>query len=299
MEFKEYQSQAVNTDQTQDKDEKDKIIIPLLGLISEAGSLLTEYKKKLRDGNAYQNFQEGVKEELGDLLWYVSNVATKFDLQLEDIAEDNLKKCKERFGWRDSDSRTSPYFRDKNYPQEQQLPRQFKFKIYEIEKNHKKKAEIKIYNEKIDKKFGATLTDNAYEEDYYRFHDVFHLSYAVHLGWSPVMRSNLERKRRQSDKVDEVEDGGRAIVIEEGISALVFSYAMKHNYLDGVEAIDYWLLKTIKEMTSHLEVKDCSMGDWEQAIFDGYQVWRQVREHKGGIIEADLDSRTMKYNPLL
>lgn len=303
MEFQHYQEKAKETDQTQNKNDNDQIIIPLLGLISEAGSLLTEYKKNLRDGSAYQNFNQGLKEELGDLLWYISTVATKFDLDLEEIAKTNLDKCNKRWGWRNSVQQRPVYIFDKDYLPEQKLPRKFTFKIYEFkdQENNKDKAKIEVYNqnEGWSEQFGATLTDNAYEEDHYRFHDIFHLSYAVHLGWSPVIRSNLKRKRRHSEK-DEVEDGGRAIVIEEGISALIFSYARKEScdYLDKVNAIDYWLLKTIKYMTSHLEVKQCSMGDWEQAIFEGYEVWRKVRYNKGGIIEANLDLRTMIYKPL-
>src|SRR5262249_19732389 len=37
-------------------------------------------------------------EEVGDLLWYVANVATKFDLDLAEVAEQNLAKCEGRWG---------------------------------------------------------------------------------------------------------------------------------------------------------------------------------------------------------
>jgi len=43
----------------------------LLGLAGEAGTLLSEYKKHLRDGDAHQLHKERVAEELGDLLWYL------------------------------------------------------------------------------------------------------------------------------------------------------------------------------------------------------------------------------------
>ena len=46
----------------------------------------------------------------------------------------------------------------------------------------------------------------------------------------------MRRKRKSDPKVDEVEDGGRAIVIEEGISAMVFSYAERRNFLEGPRA---------------------------------------------------------------
>jgi hypothetical protein len=43
---------------------------------------------------------------------------------------------------------------------------------------------------------GDPLTDNSHRPDGYRFHDVFHMSYAVHLGWSPVLRALLKLKRK-------------------------------------------------------------------------------------------------------
>jgi hypothetical protein len=143
---------------------------------------------------------------------------------------------------------------------------------------------------------GNRLTDNAYEDDGYRFHDVFHLSYAALLGWSPVMRKLLGRKRRSDPKVDEVEDGGRASVTEEGISAYVFSYAKDHGFLASVQALDYELLRTIKKLVASFEVRDRSPADWEQAILIGYEVWRQVRLHQGGVVHVDLQERRLSYS---
>src|SRR4029079_14836619 len=77
----------------------------------------------------------------------------------------------------------------------------------------------------------SELTDNAYENDGYRFHDVSHRADAAVLGWSPIIRSGLKRKRKSNHKTDEVEDGGRAKAIEEGVSAHVFCYAAEHNFL--------------------------------------------------------------------
>ena len=72
------------------------LMVPLLGLAGEAGGLLSEYKKFLRDGAAHQLFKERVSEELGDILWYLANVATKFGLDLNSIAGENLRKIKDR-----------------------------------------------------------------------------------------------------------------------------------------------------------------------------------------------------------
>ena len=126
--------------------------------------------------------------------------------------------------------------------------------------------------------FAQSITDNAYCPDGYRFHDVFHFAYASVLGWSPITRALLQRKRRSRPLLNEVEDGGRAAVIEEGVVALAFEYARRHHFLDGVAALDSQLLRTIKDMTAHLEVRRCTTGDWEQAILQGFErVARGVR----------------------
>ena len=295
MDFRNYQQQALKTDQVPSGIENDKIV-PLLGLVGEAGSLLTEYKKHLRDGDAHKLFNKGIAEELGDLLWYVANVASKFDLDLQEIAEGNLKKCLDRWSWKDSlraGTQTRCCFWDKNFPENERLPRQFEVEIIEDNEKNSVRMEAFIDGQKIE--FGDELTDNSYKDDGYRYHDVFHLSYLTVLGWSPVIRKLLKRKRRSNSLIDQVEDGGRAGVIEEGISALVFSYAKNHHFLEGVTEIDYELLKTIKNMTINLEVSQCSLGEWEKAILVGYEVWRQVNKNKGGKVVVDINNQSLTY----
>ncbi|MGB3262396.1 MAG: nucleoside triphosphate pyrophosphohydrolase family protein [Microcoleus sp.] len=293
MDFREYQEQALKTDRVPTKS-GDGIIVPLLGLAGEAGSLLTEYKKHLRDGDAHKLFKDAIAEELGDLLWYVANVASKFDLDLEKVAKGNIEKCRARWGWRDSgetDVSTTGYIFDGGFPQNECLPRHFIVEITEVNQGGSVKMRAFIDGQQI----GNDLSDNSYSSDGYRFHDVFHLSYVAVLGWSPVIRSNLKLKRKSNPRIDEVEDGGRAIAIEEGLSALVFSYAKDHNFLEGVLALDYQLLKTIKNMSSHLEVARCSLGDWEKAILAGYEVWRKVEKYRGGTVVVDRGAHSITY----
>ncbi|WP_234837062.1 nucleoside triphosphate pyrophosphohydrolase family protein [Sinorhizobium meliloti] len=99
MDFRTYQVEALRTDVSAaaGKDGRDALIVPMLGLAGEAGQLLSEYKKHLRDGDAHKLFKERVCEELGDLLWYLANVASKFDLNLDDVARSNLAKAQERW----------------------------------------------------------------------------------------------------------------------------------------------------------------------------------------------------------
>ncbi len=102
MDFSEYQRLANQTDQQPETDKPSAdsraILVPLLGLASETGELLGEHKKWIRDGDSYRLFPERVKEELGDILWYLANVATKHGLDLGDVAEYNLNKIDRRWG---------------------------------------------------------------------------------------------------------------------------------------------------------------------------------------------------------
>lgn len=296
MNFNDYQREALNTDIAAKKT-NDELLIPLLGLAGEVGELLSEYKKHLWAGEGYKLWKERVSEELGDLLWYISSTASKFDLKLENIAEENLRKCRDRWAQPIQHGQMGfqvPNSFDDGYPENERLPRHMIAEIVEVAGSGTPRIRLSINGEVA----GDPLTDNAYSKDGYRFHDVFHLTYAAVLGWSPVTRSNLERKRKSKPLVDEVEDGGRAIVIEEGVSALVFSYAARHSFLENVHHLDYELLRTIKFMTTGLEVSRCPMADWEKAIFVGYEIWRTVEANKGGILEVDLDAQTVRLrNP--
>lgn len=89
MDLTDYQKQAATTDRVPG-DEGNALVVPLLGMAGEVGDLLTEYKKRLRDKDSHRFFRDRVAEELGDILWYVSNLAGKFDLDLSDVAASNL-----------------------------------------------------------------------------------------------------------------------------------------------------------------------------------------------------------------
>ncbi len=290
MDFNNYQKEALRTDRVPTRDGADdaaSLVVPMLGLAGETGQLLSEYKKHLRDGEAHRLFTERVSEELGDLLWYIANVASKFDLSLSDIAAANLAKVKQRW----ASERSEPLTFDAELPEGERLPRRFEVELIDVDGETRQHVRVLIDG----KPFGAELTDNAYDPDGYRFHDVFHFAYAAVLGWSPITRALLRRKRKSRPLLDEVEDGGRAAVIEEGVAALAFDYARRHHFLEGVAALDFQLLRTIKDMTSHLEVRQCTTGEWEQAILQGFDIWRAVLAACGGRIAVDLDARRVTF----
>jgi NTP pyrophosphatase (non-canonical NTP hydrolase) len=296
MKMNEYQSRAVLTDQHPGaargagaalltKGE----VIPLLGMAGEIGTLLSEYKKVLRDGPRHVKFREQVAEELGDVLWYIANVASKFDLRLEDIAKSNLTKTRDRWA-----SDGVYQLLDSRFPRAERLPRKFEYTFGYVTDHGRTKV---VLRDKRGKQVGDPLTDNARMDDGYRFHDVFHLANAAILGWSPVTRGLIDRKRRSDKVYDEVEDGGRAAVIEEGIVASIYEYASRHQFLEGSKAVDWEVLRSVKRLAASvdLEVRTRSAGDWERAILVGYEVWRKVCDHDGGTIRGDLHKRAFEF----
>ncbi len=295
----EYQVAAQITDQvplvSESPLERERaLMVPLLGLAGESGSVLTEYKKWIREGEAYVLFKEQVAEELGDVLWYIGNLASKAGLTLEDIATRNLHKIHGRWHTPDDGGLFGAQLLDEEFTPEEQLPRHFCAEFRETVSDGRVRVAV-VFN---GQPYGDSLTDNAYEDDGYRFHDVFHFAYAAILGWSPIARRALKRKRKSDSKVDEVEDGARAAIIEEAVSAMAFNHASTYSFFEGVDRVDYELLARIKGLTAQLEVRRFALNEWERAILAGYDVWRPINAAHGGVVIGDLVARTLRYEPL-
>ena len=154
----------------------------------------------------------------GRLLGELAKTCAGFNLPLEDVALANIEKTSSR--WPAEKTRNFPLF-DATFPEHEQLPREFDIEF--IERGQGKDAHVvqRLWGVYI----GDRLTDNSNEPDDYRFHDVFHLAYAAYLGWSPVLRALLKRKRKSDPDKDENEDGARAMIIEEGIATWIFDHA--------------------------------------------------------------------------
>lgn len=69
-------------------------VYPTLGLAGEAGEVAEKIKKVIRDkgGIVDEATKQEIKKELGDVLWYVSQIASELGLSLEDVASENIKK---------------------------------------------------------------------------------------------------------------------------------------------------------------------------------------------------------------
>jgi NTP pyrophosphatase (non-canonical NTP hydrolase) len=74
------------------------IVYPTLGLVNEAGEVAGKVKKIFRDrqGVITDADREALTLELGDVLWYLSELSTRLGIRLEDVAERNLAKLADR-----------------------------------------------------------------------------------------------------------------------------------------------------------------------------------------------------------
>jgi NTP pyrophosphatase (non-canonical NTP hydrolase) len=289
MDLDNYQQIALGTDQFADKKGDPALMIPLLGIAGETGTLLAEFKKKIRDRESYEGFKERAEEELGDILWYLANIASRLGLSLSEIASKNLHKVNERWPIPGEQDELFASF-DADFPPSEQLPRSMCVRVYDAGGVGKAQMQIQPGGALI----GDTLTDNAYADDGYRFHDVMHLANMAVLGWSPVMRDLLGKKRKSQSKVDEVEDGARAAILEELIIAFVYSNAKERRYYEGIRHLDSEMLSTIKRIVSHLEVHARRTRDWERAILKGYAAFRHLLKNRDAVLELDLAARDLR-----
>jgi hypothetical protein len=210
------------------------------------------------------------------------------NLIFADVVRRNILKTRDAFV--DPVMQDLPTF-DDDFTRDERLPPDFRIRISQngVGKSYLQWNEVFI---------GDPLTDNIADPDGYRFHDVFHLAHAAILHWSPVFRALIKQKRKSKGRFDEEQDSGRAIVIEEGLTAWIFMRAKELNYFEGQKKVSFDILKTIQEFTSGYEVALCPLKQWERAILDGYAVFRQIRNHQGGWVIGNRTERTIAFEPL-
>lgn len=96
MTLNEYQVESIKTN----KYPKDKMLHDLvLGLCSEAGEVADKLKKYDRDATFAKDNDKLIQDlfkELGDVLWYVANIADTLEIALDDVAKGNLIKLASR-----------------------------------------------------------------------------------------------------------------------------------------------------------------------------------------------------------
>lgn len=228
---------------------------------------------------------------LGDILADLAIVAALFKVSMKKVAADNLHKFESR--WPGPDPDYYPLF-DNGRSSVEMLPR--KFTIYFIQRLTIDERPY-VIQQLNGVNIGDRLTDNKMEADGYRFHDVFHLAYVAHLGWSPVLRSLLKLKRKTDPELDENQDGARATIIEEGIATWIFNHAYKRDYYETtpVGKLEYGLLKQVMDMVQGYEVAQCPPWQWERAILDGFRIFRELRAAESGKVSVDMEAHAITF----
>jgi NTP pyrophosphatase (non-canonical NTP hydrolase) len=97
MDFSEYQKESRKT--AQYPNQGNNFVYPTLGLVGEAGEVAEKIKKVIRDHENIieEDVRQQIKKEIGDVLWYVAQLATELELELDDVAQTNLEKLFSRF----------------------------------------------------------------------------------------------------------------------------------------------------------------------------------------------------------
>lgn len=232
---------------------------------------------------------------LGEITWHLAAIASLYHLSLDEIVAANQAKV----GFRAERGEPTP-LHDDGRPTQEQFPRQFDISFVRI---GPRKSRMYFKGRRL----GDDLTDNANEDDGYRFHDVLHLALIAHLGWSPVVRGFMNKKRPD---VDEVQDGGRAKVVEELVLKAIHSEGERQAKDSGrcsiagtvrlfpePSTITFRLLKTLRTYVEGLEVWNNAYWEWEDAICDGCDLFFHLRTHTQGTVQVDLDKRKVTFSP--
>lgn len=97
MDFNEYQKLASRT-ATFDGNKLDPLVYLALGIAGESGEVVEKIKKAYRNdgGEISQDKKEELKQELGDVMWYLSQVARVLDIPFDEVGKANIEKLADR-----------------------------------------------------------------------------------------------------------------------------------------------------------------------------------------------------------
>lgn len=259
----------------------------LLGLAGEVGLLARE-----TDGAGRPGHRAAVAQSLVAIMRRLIQAATDSGVTLEGAAIKNLQKIFDRW----PRERQYPSAFDEDNDAEEQLPRTMEIDVYERMVH----GQVYVYQRSSGVFVGDRLTDNAIEPDDYRFHDVFHYAYVAVLGWSPVIRALLRLKRKSDPKLDDAEDGARAILIEEGVTSWLFGQAQQLNFFEGVKpgGLPLDMLKHVRQFVVGYEADRCPLWLWEEAILQGYAAFRFLQNNRRARIGIDFARRRLRIKEL-
>ena len=306
--FEDFQQRARMTNQF-GLEEDNAFLAPVLGLAAKAGSILDSHKRYLRDAIDKKTNMEFLQEELGDILWYVATVSSVCGFSMGSLARDNMKRAKDLYlpAGQPPPYQELPHF-EVGASEWERFPRQIAVSFSEEVVNGRPQAKQEICHLsptavvgrsakcQLGASLGLPLTDNSTRADGYRYHDAIHLAFMAVLGWSPIIRSLLELKRKSNPKVDENEDGARAKFAEEGLSAVLSRLAKRRMGFLGETCVDGVVVEIARAASYGLEVETVPGWAWRKAISQGFKAMSQLTENKGGVLLADLDQRTLSYH---
>jgi hypothetical protein len=323
MELDDYQESAGVSNALSNVEPERALNAALFGLASESGTLLDIQKKILTDAADPMASIEQFKQELGDLLWYVSRVADAKGFTLQDIAQANLERVHDMWEPPNADEVLAgllPY--DHDAPSTERFPRQMIFEFVEgaVERGAAEhlsatmtlveatpnafpsgamdRGNGKIQGFALPRDVGAELTDNSRKLDGYRYHDAVHLGFLAVLNWSATMRSVLNLKRKTSDDADEFDDSARPIFLEEGLVAVLAGLAPRRMGFAAMSNVDGDALAAARACTEGLEVENAPGWLWRRAIVQGFEMLRELNTHRGGRLYVDLDARKVSFEAL-
>lgn len=258
----------------------------LLQLAGEVGLLMTDQSAGRLANRAT------LSDRLIAIARSLIQAANEAGVTLEAAAVKNLSKIFDRW----PRVRTHPEPLDADADPDERLPRELQVDIFERQVG----GQTYVFQRCNGLNIGDRLTDNAIEADDYRFHDVFHFAHVAVLTWSPVVRSLLRLKRKSDPKIDEVQDGARAILVEEGITTWIFGKAIKLDFFDLMQPgeLSFDLLKHVRQFVAGYEVDQCSLWAWEEAILQGFAAFRFLRLHRRGRLHIDMNNRRLSIEAL-
>jgi NTP pyrophosphatase (non-canonical NTP hydrolase) len=253
-----------------------------IGLAADIGALLADHQAGRLSGN-----QSALKGHLVTILRALVKAASEAGVALERAAQDNLAKIFDRWPI----ERVYPAPLDEKAKTHEQLPRNLTIDIFEREV----RGQVYVFQRSNGINVGDRLTDNAIEPDDYRFHDVFHYAYCAVLTWSPVVRALLRLKRKSDPQIDEAEDGARAILIEEGIATWIFAQGKQLAFFEGIKPgeLSFDILKTVRQFVAGYEPQVCPLWLWEEAILQGFEAFRFLREKRRARLRIDVVNRRL------
>lgn len=235
---------------------------------------------------------------LGEITWHLAAVAGLFQLKLSDVIERNREKLSFRFN-----KGMPSALHDEGYQSHEQFPRTMEIAFVTVAKG---RSRMYLNGRQL----GDELTDNAHDDDGYRFHDVLHLANVAKLGWSPVMRSLLGRKRKSNPRTDEVEDGARAKIVEEAVVKFIHSEGLSiarartptkprgpERLFSGKNDVTFRFLKMLNEFCAGLEASKNRYWEWEDAIRTGCDLFYELGKAGQGTVVIDLVERSAIFRP--